>query len=90
MERKEELKVHVCFFLLFLVSHYLDPLMLQVLPAWRPPQVSFWALVIGLLWLGTFALQRFRTISDRFRVMQDRIERLERRCRTLEDERVEH
>jgi len=82
---KEELRLHISFFLLFVISLYLDPTVTKLVASWKPPPVTFFSLVLGILWLATFSIRRLRLASDRMKILQDRIERLERRCRELED-----
>ena len=83
MESKEELRLHICFVLLFAVSFGVDPMMEKLLP-WNPPQVSFFALAVGLLWATTFCILRLRIASDQMKVLNDRVERLERKIKVLE------
>lgn len=67
-------------------SSFLDPAMRAVLPTWRPPQVSFVTLVLGLIWVGLFAAHRMHLLHDRLRVLEDRAERTERKVEGLEDD----
>ena len=90
MDPKEEFRLHVAFFLLFVCSLYLDPVMLKILPAWKPPPVTFFSVVVAVLWLAVFTIRRLRLASDRMKVLQDRVERVERRCRELEDRDLPH
>ena len=77
METKEELRLHLCFFLLFVCAHYLDPLMEQVVTSWHPPKVTFFSFVVALIWLAGFTILKLRLASDRIKVLQARLDKLE-------------
>ena len=74
---------HLLMGALLLASSFLDPAMRTLLPTWRPPQVSFVTIVLGLIWVGRFAAHRMHELLDRLRVLEDRTERNERKVREL-------
>jgi hypothetical protein len=86
MDSREDARLHLVFFLLFVGSFYLDPLMQSVLPAWRPPAVGFFSLAIGLIWGATFGIKKPKVSSDQKKSLTARLERLELRLRELEAE----
>lgn len=86
MKSMNENKFHWLMGALLLGSCFLDPLMLQVLTTWDPPQPSFATTVIGLIWVGRYSAWRLELAEESRRVLSSRIEQLEHRSTAVEDE----
>ena len=85
METKDEIRLHLCCFLLFVVAHYVDPLMERVVSWWHPPRVTFFSFVVALIWLAGFTIIKLRVASERWKVLQARVEKLEAELRAMEE-----
>lgn len=77
---------HLLMGALLIGSSFLDPALRALVPTWRPPEVSFVTVVLGLIWVGRFTTSRIHDLADKLRVLEDRTERGERKIATLEDE----
>jgi len=77
---------HVLMGALLIGSSFLDSAMRALVPTWRPPEVSFVTVVLGLIWVGLFTTSRIRDLGDKIRVLEDRTQRGERKIAALEDD----
>ena len=89
MRSLSENNFHLVMGTLLLLSTFIDPAMRAVLPAWKPPEVGFVTLVLGLVWVALFAGYRGRNLEDRVRVLEDRLDRTERKVADLETDQSE-
>ncbi len=90
MTQIQERGFHLLMGALLVAACYFDRFMANSDLAWKPPEVGFVALTVGMVWIGRYAAWRSELTGERLKVMNDRIERLERKNNALEDELRAH
>lgn len=86
MVQLNENRFHLTMGTLLIASTLVDRVMRGIVPSWKPPEVTFVTLVLGLAWVALFAMHRLRLVHEQLRVHEDRLERAERKIGALERE----
>lgn len=86
MRTLQENQFHLLMGVLLVGSLFVDRAARAALPAWNPPEVSVYTLVLGLIWMGMFTHYRYEKLADRLKVTEARLERAERRQDFQEDD----
>ncbi len=84
-DNKNEPLTHSVFAILFFASGFYGEQLSQVIPGWKDPKVGILCVVIGLLWLLRFCVERYKEMNDAIRVLKDRVQRSENHIKLLED-----
>lgn len=72
-----ERQFHFVMGALLFATTLVDPLMRSVMPSWRPPEIGFLTVVVGLVWIGRFAANRTKSLDHRTKTLEDRVRWLE-------------
>ena len=80
MKTIQERNFHLLMAGLFVTTLLVDPAMRSILESWRPPEIGFLTIIVGLVWIGRYTAWRSDVGEQQARKLRERLSAVERRA----------